>query len=47
MYKISVIIEYNKCISDCEDALKINKTYTKAMHRKSKAFVGLSKKYLT
>jgi len=36
-------IEYNRCIEDCENAMRINKNYTKAYHRKAKALVGLSR----
>ena len=36
------ILEFPKCIEDCDRALAIDKNYTKAWHRKGKALVGLS-----
>ena len=36
-------LEFNKCISDCDKALALSSNYSKALHRKAKALVGLSK----
>ena len=35
-------IEFIKCLDDCEKALAICPTYTKALHRKAKALIHLS-----
>jgi hypothetical protein len=37
-----IFIEYQKCIDDCENTLKIDTKYVKAYHRKAKALIGLS-----
>ena len=36
-------LDFQLCINDCDKALALNASYTKALHRKAKALVGLSK----
>lgn len=40
--KLNKYIEFIKCLDDCEKALEICPTYTKALHRKAKALINLS-----
>jgi hypothetical protein len=40
--KLYYYIEFIKCLDDCEKALAICPTYTKALHRKAKALINLS-----
>lgn len=38
----SIIEEFQKTIEDCDKALELNPSYTKAHHRKAKAYQGQS-----
>lgn len=40
---LSLYPDYQKCIEDCENALKIDSTHIKAYHRKAKALIGQGK----
>lgn len=43
---VSFDIEFDKCIDDCDSTLRLCPNYTKAFHRKAKAYAGLSTKIL-
>lgn len=39
-------IDFHKCLEDCEQALALDSTYSKAYHRKAKALIELSTFYV-